>query len=445
MKNFINTLKNIYKIDDLRTRILNTLGFLLIYRLGSYVVLPGVDSVALQEAKGAPEGLAGLINIFAGGAFSRASIFALGIMPYISSSIVMQLLGMAIPYFQRMQKEGESGRKKINQYTRSLTVLVTALQAPGYIASQIPKEAITNPGSFFWISSVFILIAGTMFIMWLGEKITDKGIGNGISLIIMIGIIANLPVAFIQEFVARLNSSGGGLVVLLIELVVLFLIIVVSILLVQGTRKIPVQFAKKIVGNKQYGGVRQYIPLKVNAAGVMPIIFAQAIMFIPLTVAGFTQSEAVSGFVSVFSDYTGFWHNFTFAIMIILFTYFYTAITINPNQMADDMKRNGGFIPGVKPGKKTAEFIDTIMSRITLPGSIFLAFVAILPAFATKLGINAQFAHFYGGTSLLILVGVVLDTLQQIESHLLMRHYDGLMKSGRIKGRSASPVAMAQN
>ncbi len=445
MKNFINTLKNIYKIEDLRTRILNTLGFLLIYRLGSYVVLPGVDSVALQEAKGAPEGLAGLINIFAGGAFSRASIFALGIMPYISSSIVMQLLGMAIPYFQRMQKEGESGRKKISQYTRALTVLVTALQAPGYIASQIPKEAITNPGSFFWISSVFILIAGTMFIMWLGEKITDKGIGNGISLIIMIGIIANLPVAFIQEFVARLNATGGGLVVLLIELVILFLIIVVSILLVQGTRKIPVQFAKKIVGNKQYGGVRQYIPLKVNAAGVMPIIFAQAIMFIPLTVAGFTQSEAVSGFVSVFSDYTGFWHNFTFAIMIILFTYFYTAITINPNQMADDMKRNGGFIPGVKPGKKTAEFIDTIMSRITLPGSIFLAFVAILPAFATKLGINAQFAHFYGGTSLLILVGVVLDTLQQIESHLLMRHYDGLMKSGRIKGRSASPVAMAQN
>ncbi len=445
MKNFINTLKNIYKIEDLRTRILNTLGFLLIYRLGSYVVLPGVDSVALQEVKGAPEGLAGLINIFAGGAFSRASIFALGIMPYISSSIVMQLLGMAIPYFQRMQKEGESGRKKISQYTRALTVLVTALQAPGYIASQIPKEAITNPGSFFWISSVFILIAGTMFIMWLGEKITDKGIGNGISLIIMIGIIANLPVAFIQEFVARLNATGGGLVVLLIELVILFLIIVVSILLVQGTRKIPVQFAKKIVGNKQYGGVRQYIPLKVNAAGVMPIIFAQAIMFIPLTVAGFTQSEAVSGFVSVFSDYTGFWHNFTFAIMIILFTYFYTAITINPNQMADDMKRNGGFIPGVKPGKKTAEFIDTIMSRITLPGSIFLAFVAILPAFATKLGINAQFAHFYGGTSLLILVGVVLDTLQQIESHLLMRHYDGLMKSGRIKGRSASPVAMAQN
>jgi preprotein translocase subunit SecY len=445
MKNFINTLKNIYKIEDLRTRILNTLGFLLIYRLGSYVVLPGVDSVALQEAKGAPEGLAGLINIFAGGAFSRASIFALGIMPYISSSIVMQLLGMAIPHFQRLQKEGESGRKKINQYTRALTVLVTALQAPGYIASQIPKEAITNPGGLFWISSVFILIAGTMFIMWLGEKITDKGIGNGISLIIMIGIIANLPVAFIQEFVARLNATGGGLVVLLLELVILFLIIVVSILLVQGTRKIPVQFAKKIVGNKQYGGVRQYIPLKVNAAGVMPIIFAQAIMFIPLTVAGFTQSEAVSGFVSVFSDYTGFWHNFTFAIMIILFTYFYTAITINPNQMADDMKRNGGFIPGVKPGKKTAEFIDTIMSRITLPGSVFLAFVAILPAFATKLGINAQFAHFYGGTSLLILVGVVLDTLQQIESHLLMRHYDGLMKSGRIKGRSASPVAMAQN
>ncbi|MFN5795787.1 MAG: preprotein translocase subunit SecY, partial [Bacteroidota bacterium] len=394
MKNFIQTLKNIFSIEDLRIRILNTLGFLLIYRLGSFVTLPGVDSVALEQLKGDPEGLAGLINIFAGGAFSRASIFALGIMPYISASIVMQLLGMAVPHFQRLQREGDSGRKKINQYTRMLTVVVTLLQAPGYIASQIPKEAINENISMFWLSSMIILTAGTMFIMWLGEKITDRGIGNGISLIIMIGIIANLPVAFIQEFVARLENQGGGLVILLIELVVLFLIIVVSILLVQGTRKIPVQFAKKIVGNKQYGGVRQYIPLKVNAAGVMPIIFAQAIMFIPLTIAGFAQSESMSGFVATFSDYTGFWHNFTFALLIIVFTYFYTAITINPNQMADDMKRNGGFIPGVKPGKKTAEFIDNVMSKITLPGSIFLAFVAILPAFATKAGINAQFAHF---------------------------------------------------
>jgi preprotein translocase subunit SecY len=443
MKNFIQTIKNIFSIEDLRIRILNTLGFLLIYRLGSFVTLPGVDSVALEQLKGDPEGLAGLINIFAGGAFSRASIFALGIMPYISASIVMQLLGMAVPHFQRLQREGDSGRKKINQYTRMLTVVVTLLQAPGYIASQIPKEAINENISMFWLSSMIILTAGTMFIMWLGEKITDSGIGNGISLIIMIGIIANLPVAFIQEFVARLENQGGGLVILLIELVVLFLIIVVSILLVQGTRKIPVQFAKKIVGNKQYGGVRQYIPLKVNAAGVMPIIFAQAIMFIPLTIAGFAQSESMSGFVATFSDYTGFWHNFTFALLIIVFTYFYTAITINPNQMADDMKRNGGFIPGVKPGKKTAEFIDNVMSKITLPGSIFLAFVAILPAFATKAGINAQFAHFYGGTSLLILVGVVLDTLQQIESHLLMRHYDGLMKTGRIKGRNVTNSAVS--
>jgi len=446
MKSFINTLKNIYKIEELRTRILNTLGFLLIYRLGSFIVLPGVDSEALQAANGSPSGLAGLINIFAGGAFSRASIFALGIMPYISASIVMQLLGLAIPHFQRLQKEGESGRKKINQYTRFLTLLVTVLQAPGYIASQIPVEARLHNDSMFWVSSIIILLSGTIFIMWLGEKITDKGIGNGISLIIMIGIIANLPVAFIQEFVSRLENSGGGLVILLVELVGLFLIIVVSILLVQGTRKIPVQFAKKIVGAKQYGGVRQYIPLKVNAAGVMPIIFAQAIMFIPLTIAGFSDSASVNSFVSVISDYTGFWHNFMFAVMIIAFTYFYTAITINPNQMADDMKRNGGFIPGVKPGKNTAEFIDAIMSKITFPGSLFLAFVAILPAFASKLGINAQFAHFYGGTSLLILVGVVLDTLQQIESHLLMRHYDGLMKSGRIKGRSnPSAVSMVTN
>lgn len=441
MKKFIETLKNIYKIDDLRVRIFNTLGFLLIYRLGSFVVLPGIDSVALQEVKGEAEGITALINIFAGGAFSRASIFALGIMPYISASIVVQLLGIAVPYFQRLAKDGESGRRKMNQITRVLTIIVTVFQAPGYLASQVPDSAILTPGSFFWISSTMILVTGTIFVMWLGEKITDKGIGNGISLIIMIGIISRLPVSFVQEFASRLESSGGGLVIFLIEMVFLFFVIVCSILLVQGTRRIPVQFAKKIIGNKQYGGVRQYIPLKVNAAGVMPIIFAQAIMFIPITLVGFSSSETMSGFVATMSDYTGFWHNLVFSVLIILFTYFYTAITVNPNQIAEDMKRNGGFIPGVKPGKKTSEFIDTVMSRITLPGSIFLALVAILPAFASLIGINQSFAAFYGGTSLLILVGVVLDTLQQIESHLLMRHYDGLMKSGRIKGRSSMSMA----
>jgi preprotein translocase subunit SecY len=441
MKRLIETIRNIYKIEDLRVRILNTLGFLLIYRLGSYIVLPGVDSSELERASGDPTGIASLINMFAGGAFSRASIFALGIMPYISASIVIQLLGMAIPYFQRLQREGESGRKKINQITRVLTIFITLGQAPGYIATQIPDSAIVNPGTFFWISSLIILVTGTMFVMWLGEKITDKGIGNGISLIIMIGIIANLPFAFAAEFVSRLEEQGGGLVIFLLELVFLLFIIIGSIMLVQGTRRIPVQFAKKIVGNKQYGGVRQYIPLKVNAAGVMPIIFAQAIMFVPITLAGFADSESLTGIVSAFADFTGFWYNFTFAILIILFTYFYTAVSVNPNQMAEDMKRNGGFIPGVKPGKKTAEFIDTVMSRITLPGSIFLAIVAILPAFAMIAGVNNQFAQFFGGTSLLILVGVVLDTLQQIESYLLMRHYDGLMKSGRIKGRSSMGMA----
>lgn len=441
MKRLIETIRNIYKIEDLRVRILNTLGFLLIYRLGSYIVLPGVDSSELERASGDPTGIASLINMFAGGAFSRASIFALGIMPYISASIVIQLLGMAIPYFQRLQREGESGRKKINQITRVLTIFITLGQAPGYIATQIPDSAIVNPGTFFWISSLIILVTGTMFVMWLGEKITDKGIGNGISLIIMIGIIANLPFAFAAEFVSRLEEQGGGLVIFLLELVFLMFIIIGSIMLVQGTRRIPVQFAKKIVGNKQYGGVRQYIPLKVNAAGVMPIIFAQAIMFVPITLAGFADSESLTGIVSAFADFTGFWYNFTFAVLIILFTYFYTAVSVNPNQMAEDMKRNGGFIPGVKPGKKTAEFIDTVMSRITLPGSIFLAIVAILPAFAMIAGVNNQFAQFFGGTSLLILVGVVLDTLQQIESYLLMRHYDGLMKSGRIKGRSSMGMA----
>ncbi|MFO8067100.1 MAG: preprotein translocase subunit SecY [Bacteroidales bacterium] len=443
MKRFIQTIKNIFKIEDLRARILYTLGIILIYRLGSYVVLPGVDPAQLSALQAqTSDGLLGLLNMFSGGAFSNASIFALGIMPYISASIVIQLLGVAVPYFQKLQKEGESGRKKINQITRYLTVIITAAQAPAYIANLVNQLQV-EASTYFMVSSVIILIAGTLFVMWLGERITEKGIGNGISLIIMIGIIANLPFALFAEFAARIAGQGGGLVIFLVEIVVLLGVIVLCILLVQGTRRIPVQFAKRIVGNKQYGGVRQYIPLKVNAAGVMPIIFAQAIMFIPLTLVGFSESEALSGIAASFSDFTGFWYNFTFAILIILFTYFYTAITVNPNQMAEDMKKNGGFIPGVKPGKRTAEFIDNVMSRITLPGSFFLAFVAVMPAIVSLMGVTGQFAQFYGGTSLLIMVGVVLDTLQQIESHLLMRHYDGLTKSGRIKGRSSSAMGMA--
>ena len=446
MRALIQTIKNIAKIEDLRFRIIYTFFILLIYRLGSYIVLPGLDpsQLAALEQQSA-DGVLGLLNMFSGGSFARASIFALGIMPYISASIVIQLLGIAIPYFQRLQREGESGRRKINQITRYLTVAILIMQAPAYLKNlqvQLPDTAFVLRGSFFWFSSVVILTSGTMFIMWLGEKITDKGIGNGISLIIMIGIIARLPFSLFAEFISRLEDQGGGLVAFLLEIVILFFVFIATILLVQGTRKIPVQYAKRIVGNKQYGGVRQYIPLKVNSAGVMPIIFAQALMFIPLTIAGFANSEALTGFAAAFANITGFWYNFTFAIMIILFTYFYTAITINPSQMAEDMKRNGGFIPGVKPGRKTVEFLDTIMSRITLPGSIFLAIIAILPAFAQIGGVDSQFAQFYGGTSLLILVGVVLDTLQQIESHLLMRHYDGLMKSGRIKGRAGGGSAI---
>jgi preprotein translocase subunit SecY len=440
MKAFIETIKNIFKIEDLRQRILYTLGIILIYRLGSYIVLPGIDPAQLGALKKhTSEGIMGLLDMFSGGAFRNASIFALGIMPYISASIVVQLLGIAIPYFQRLQKEGESGRRKMNQITRYLTVIILVLQAPAYLTNlhyQLPESAFAMGGAFFTISSTIILIAGTMFIMWLGEKITDKGIGNGISMIIMIGIIARLPFALAAEFFSRIEEvAGGGLVMFLVEMVMLFAIFMFSILLIQGTRKIPVQYAKRIVGNKQYGGVRQYIPLKVNAAGVMPIIFAQALMFVPMLLTKF-DNTTTSGIASAFSNVNGFWYNFTYAILIIAFTYFYTAITINPNQMAEDMKKNGGFIPGVKPGKKTVEYLDTIMSRITLPGSIFLALIAILPAFARMFGVSNQFAAFFGGTSLLILVGVVLDTLQQIESHLLMRHYDGLMKSGRIKGRT---------
>lgn len=449
MKKLIETIRNISKIEELRTRILYTIGIILIYRLGSYVVLPGVDPSELANLKNQTSGgLLGLLNMFSGGAFSNASIFALGIMPYISASIVIQLLGMAIPYFQKLQKEGESGRNKINQITRYLTVAITGFQAPSYIANlvnQLPPQAIspfdpniTSPTTFFWVSSIIILIAGTMFVMWLGEKITDKGIGNGISLIIMIGIIANLPFALFGEFISRMEEQGGGLVYFILEIAFLVFVILLTILLVQGTRRVPVQYAKRVVGNKQYGGVRQYIPLKVNAAGVMPIIFAQAIMFLPITLAGFAESETMSGFAATFSNINGFWYNLVFALLIIVFTYFYTAVTINPNQMAEDMKKNGGFIPGVKPGKRTAEFLDDVMSKITLPGSIFLALVAIMPAFVSLIGVNQSFANFFGGTSLLILVGVVLDTLQQVESHLLMRHYDGLTKSGRIKGRSGS-------
>ncbi len=450
MKKLIDTIRNISKIEDLRNRILYTLGIILIYRLGSFVTLPGVDPHMLSALQNqTQDGLLGLLNMFSGGAFSNASVFALGIMPYISASIVVQLLGMAIPYFQKLQKEGESGRRKINQITRYLTVIILVFQSPAYIGNlvrQLPAEAIypfdpnttgVSMFSFFGISSIITLTAGSLFIMWLGERITDKGIGNGISLIIMIGIIARLPFALFGEFIARMEEQGGGLVYFVLEIAILIMVILLSILLVQGTRRIPVQYAKRIVGNKQYGGVRQYIPLKVNAAGVMPIIFAQAIMFLPITLAGFTSSESMSAFVTAFADINGFWYNLTFFVMIILFTYFYTAITINPNQMADDMKKNGGFIPGVKPGRKTAEFIDNVMSRITLPGSIFLGFVAIMPAIVAQFGVSTTFAQFYGGTSLLILVGVVLDTLQQIESHLLMRHYDGLTKSGRIKGRSS--------
>ena len=438
MKKFFTTLSNIWKIEDLRVRIINTLLFLVIYRVGSFVVLPGVNpaSVANQKA----EGLLGLLNMFSGGSFSHASIFALGVMPYISASIVVQLLGIAVPYFTKLQKEGESGRNKLNQWTRYLTIGITALQAIGYLKSQISPEAMLISNPFFTVLNMFVLTAGTLFVMWLGEKITDKGIGNGISLIIMVGIIAQLPGAFFTEFNSR-TSGAGGLIAFIVEIVGLIGVVMFTILIVQGTRKIAVQYAKRIVGNKQYGGVRQYIPLKVNAAGVMPIIFAQALMFIPQTVQQFMPSISSNGILIALSNYNSWQHNTLFGILIILFTYFYTAITVNPNQMADDMKKNGGFIPGVKPGKATADYIDGVISRITLPGSIFLAIIAIIPAIASLVGISPIFARFFGGTSLIILVGVVLDTLQQIESHLLMRHYDGLMKTGRIKGRTAMPAA----
>jgi len=446
MRKAIETLKNIWKIEDLRQRILITILFVAIYRFGSYVVLPGINPTMLSQLhRQTSEGLLALLNMFSGGAFSNASIFALGIMPYISASIVIQLLAIAVPYFQKLQREGESGRRKINQYTRYLTIAILLFQAPSYLINLKMQAGPSINASLDWtlfmISSTVILAAGSMFILWLGERITDKGIGNGISFIILVGIIARLPQSLFQELVSRMSDKTGGLIMFLFEIVFLLLVIAAAILLVQGTRKVPVQYAKRIVGNKQYGGARQYIPLKVNAAGVMPIIFAQAIMFIPITFIGFSKVGSASGLARAFTDHTSLWYNVVFATMIVLFTYFYTAITINPTQMAEDMKRNNGFIPGIKPGKKTAEYIDDIMSRITLPGSFFLALVAIMPAFAGIFGVNAQFAQFFGGTSLLILVGVVLDTLQQVESHLLMRHYDGLLKSGRIKGRTGSVAA----
>ena len=447
-KKLVETLKNIYKIEELRKRVIYTIGLLLVYRLGSFVVIPGINPNALGEGSALASqldgnGLLGLLNVFSGGAFGNAAIFALGVMPYITASIIIQLMGMMIPYFQKMQKEGESGRRKMNQWTRFLTIGVLILQGPAYIANlyhQVPSAFVYGNSFGFVAYATTILIAGTMFIMWLGERITDRGIGNGISFIILVGIIARLPQSLYYEFVSRLpdsTGSAGGLVMFLVELILLFAVTVGAVLLVQGTRKVPVQYAKRIVGNRQYGGARQYIPLKVNAAGVMPIIFAQAIMFIPITLAGFgSAADASRGFFQAFSDINGWAYNITYFILIVAFTYFYTAITVRPAQMAEDMKRNNGFIPGVKPGKKTVEYLDSIMSRITLPGSIFLGIVAIMPAFARLFGVSQNFAQFFGGTSLLILVGVVLDTLQQIESHLMMHHYDGLMKDGKIKGRT---------
>lgn len=444
MKKFIETIKNIFKIEELRKRLGYTLMLILVYRLGCFIVLPGIDTGMLAQLQATTqEGLVGLLNMFSGGAFGNASIFALGVMPYISASIVIQLLGMFVPYFRKLQMEGESGRRKMNQITRYLTVLILCIQGPAYIASihsQIPGAAFIAVTQFGWSRFMFnlvatiILMGGSMFVMWLGERITDRGIGNGISLIIMIGIVARLPYALVAEAGTKLTTtSSGGAIALIVELLVWFFVIVATIALVQAVRRVPVQYAKRVVGNRQYGGVRQYIPLKINAAGVMPIIFAQALMLFPLL---FSRFDATRGLAATLGNYTGFWYNLIFGFLVVIFTFFYTAVTVNPTMMAEDMKKNGGFIPGVKPGKATRDYLDDIMSRVTLPGSFFLAFIAILPAIARICGVNDQFASFFGGTSLLILVGVVLDTLQQIESYLLMRHYDGLMKTGRLSGRS---------
>jgi preprotein translocase subunit SecY len=430
MKKFISTVRNIFSIEDLRVRIVNTIGFLIIFRLGSFVVLPGVDPSKLGAA---PEGIFGLIDTFLGGAFSNASIFGLGIMPYISASIVLQLLTVGVPYFQKMQKDGESGRKRINQITRVLTIAITVAQGIGYVSATIlPTGAVMISTSLFMFSSLVLLSAGTMFCMWLGEKITEKGIGNGISMLIMIGIISRFPGALIAE---GLEKGSSGLLLLIIEALVLFFVVVGVIALTEATRRIPVQYAKQVVGGKVYGGQRQYIPIKVNASGVMPIIFAQSLMFIPALIAQIWAGESdIANYIgTTFSDFTSWQYNLLFATLIIVFTFFYTAITVNPEQIAEDMKRNVGFVPGIKPGAPTGEFIDSIISKITLPGSILLSAVAILPALAIVGGVGGEFAQFYGGTSLLIMVGVIMDTLRQIESYLLMRHYEGMMKSGNVK------------
>jgi preprotein translocase subunit SecY len=430
MKKFISTVKNIFSIEDLRVRILNTIGFLIIFRLGSFIVLPGVDPSRLGEA---PEGIFGLIDTFLGGAFSNASIFGLGIMPYISASIVLQLLTVGVPYFQKMQKEGESGRKRINQITRVLTIVITIAQGIGYVTATIlPTGAVMVSTSLFMFSSLVLLSAGTMFCMWLGEKITEKGIGNGISMLIMIGIISRFPGALIAE---GLEKGSSGMLLLIIEAIVLFFVVVGVIALTEATRRIPVQYAKQVVGGKVYGGQRQYIPIKVNASGVMPIIFAQSLMFLPALISQIWAAESdIANYIgATFSDFTSWQYNLLFAVLIIVFTFFYTAITVNPEQIAEDMKRNGGFVPGIKPGAPTSEFIDGIISKITLPGSILLAAVAIMPALAIISGIGSEFAQFYGGTSLLIMIGVIMDTLRQIESYLLMRHYEGMMKTGNMK------------
>ena len=446
MKKFIEALKNCWKVEDLRQRLLITILFVAIYRFGSFVVLPGINPSQLDTLqKQTSGGLMSLLDMFSGGAFSNASIFALGIMPYISASIVMQLLAVAVPYFQKMQREGESGRKKINWYTRALTVVILLFQAPSYLINlKMQAEGALASGiswSVFMIPATIILAAGSMFVLWLGERITDKGVGNGISLIIMVGIIARLPQAFIQEAGSRLEAiAGGGLVMFIVEILVLYAIVCAAILLVQGTRKVPVQYAKRVVGNKQYGGARQYVPLKLFAANVMPIISAQALMFIPLALVKY-QSENASYVVQSLMDNRSLLYNIIYVTLIIAFTYFYTAITLNPTQMAEDMKRNNGFIPGIKPGKDTADYIDTVMSRLTLPGSLFIAFIAVMPALAGLLNVQQGFSQFFGGTSLLILVGVVIDTLQQIESYLMMRHYDGLLNSGHTRNAAGVPSA----